>query len=381
MKKKEPELLSKKIPEEVNHVPKPMIYAQLTTLKEHKARQEKDVSVKDIREVETATKTEPLPLSRATTDLRRIYPYIFECAAYAKTHNPEKMDTDLFYTRFTMPYDVFLDYCVGDCKEQIEYLKNEIYKLIKGQPAKYIKVSESWTIYGQPVIITFGAKRDPRTKKEKTITNIKQDKLVELVQVQIIKELLDVETGYINVPKAFYAAVRQAYDKIKELFDFREQAINEAPDYRSKINFMKDCVQAAGRSITTKEALTIINIMPEQKKQLEKLEQGGFHKIYLAFEYILINRCRGIKQQNYELLPMLKKCAPELVQERNGKLYKANTDELAAFMDLMRLFVKGFQKPTSNILGITGIDFWIEDNNNVLYMRVFFDTFDTRKKS
>jgi hypothetical protein len=139
------------------------------------------------KKIPTGSRKEPLPLSRATTDLRRAYPYIFDCAAYAKTHNPQKIDTDEFYSRFTMPYHKFLEYCLDDCTEQTQYLKEEIYKLMKGQPAKYIKVSKESTVFGQPVIITF-KHTDLKTSKEEYITNIGHDAKVDLVQVQILKD-------------------------------------------------------------------------------------------------------------------------------------------------------------------------------------------------
>jgi hypothetical protein len=374
-KQKETKLLSKKIPAGINHEPKPMVHAQLTTLKEHKARQEQGVSV-----IKAARK-EPEPLSRATSDLRRVYPYIFECAAYVKTHAPDNMETDEFYTRFTMPYDVFLEYCVGNCTEQIEYLKNEIYLLIKGQPAKYIKVSETETVYAQPIIIAFKHK-EPKTKKEKTITNIKQDKLVDLVQVQIIKELLDVKTGYINVPKAFYAIIRQAYETIKYKLNAKEQTIRESNDYRSQINIVKEWAQADGKTCSTNQALEVVNVMSEQGKQLEELEQGGFYKIYLAFEYILINHSRGMKQQDYSLLPMLEKCAPELIREVNGKLYIKDKIEFVSFITLLQYFMVTLQdidtiriedhlNPILPILGIKDMKLHKEDKT--IFLRVFFD--------
>jgi hypothetical protein len=275
----------KKIPTGIMHKPKTMIWAELTPLKEHKEREEKGVEIEGIETTPTETRKEPLPISRATTDLRRAYPYIFDCAAYAKTHNPKRIITDNYYSRFEMPYSVFLDYCLDYCTEQTDYLKNEIYKLMNGQKAKRIKVSKDKTVYGWPVIVTF-SHTELKTGKEKRIENIGADAKVDMVQIQILKELLDTSHGYGNVPKAFYAKTRHYYSIMRENV---HPVLESKDDYRKLINQIKK--MSAG-PIGTEEAAHAATTIVGQAQALEKLapEQGGFYPVYSALEYILANK-------------------------------------------------------------------------------------------
>ncbi|MDR0472662.1 MAG: hypothetical protein LBH43_03175, partial [Treponema sp.] len=183
--------MMKNIPTGVMHEPKPMAWAHLTTtgdikkLIEENALEILPVDWPDIQKKDPA----PIPVDAASTLLRRAYPYIFDCAAYMATHYPERIKEDEVYKRFTMPYDVFLDYCLGDCEELTEELKHELYPLFKGRPAKYIKVSKDKAVFAQPVIISFFF-ADLKTGKERRIENLGYDRKINMVQVQIIKELL-----------------------------------------------------------------------------------------------------------------------------------------------------------------------------------------------
>jgi hypothetical protein len=355
--------MSKKpIPEGVMHTPKPITWAQLTPLSEHKKREAAGVELTVVPD-NNGTKREPLPLSRATTELRRAYPYIFDCASYALTHAPKMIDTDLFYSRFTMPYSVFLDYCLDDCADdQMEYLKNELYKLFKGQPAKHIKVSEHRSVWAQPVIIAF-SRTDPKTGKEKTVKNIGHDKLVNLVQIQIIKELLTFEHGFINQPKAFYAKTRRIYNALREtsrVFDglSEQEAIATA---RKHISFKMD--DAATKKFVTN--------MQNQGEILDDMEQGGFHALYLALEYILARKKRGIKRQEYSFLDLCDKCAPELTQSKNGTLYFKDKSKVKAFLVTLQLFTVALSLSNEKAIGIYGIDLASVSENDMLLTVVF----------
>jgi hypothetical protein len=321
----------KKIPKGIMHEPKVMAWAEATPLSEHKEREKQGVQI-DIIPSDTK-KIEPLPLSRATTELRRAYPYIFDCAAYVLTHSPERIETDLFYSRFTMPYHVFLNYCLDYCTEQTQYLKEELYRLLKGQPAKYIKVSKTRTVLAQPVIIAF-SHTDLKTGKDKLITNIGKDEKVDLVQVQILKELLDVSHGYLNLPKAPYAKISRAFNVMKEIIKlssidgkYDDDKENHAK-YREKINNIKNSVST---KISTNEAVNLLNILQTQKQLIEKLDQGGYHAVYLAFEYIIANKKQGAERQDYSFIDLCEKCYPELVQNRDGKRYFNRGAKVEAF--------------------------------------------------
>jgi len=336
--------MPKKYPLYIMHEPKPMVWAEATPLSEHKEREKQGI------ELVNGTRRAPLPISRATTDLRRAYPYIFDCAAYAKTHNPDKIETDLFYSRFTMPYDVFLDYCLDTCTEQTQYLKEEIYKLMAGQPAKYIKVSPERTVFAQPVVIAF-SHTDLKTGKEKRIHNIGHDAKVDTVQIQILKELLDVSHGYINLPKAFYAKTRKAFNTMKTTI---ATLVEDNKDYKTMIESVKNVTRLAGVKNSTPEAMEIIKVLKAQNLQLNELEQGGYHAVYLAFEYILANKKRGIPKQSYRFLDLCEKCAPTLIQTIDEKIYFKNQTDAKAFMGTLQMFAFHFSTEAS--IGITNIE-------------------------
>jgi hypothetical protein len=101
------------VPTGIMHKPASMAWAQLTPLKEHKELAEKNLQIIDNKKV----RKEPIPISRATTELRRAYPYIFDCLAYAQTHNPKKITRDDFFSSFNMPYHVFFFFCFDGCTE------------------------------------------------------------------------------------------------------------------------------------------------------------------------------------------------------------------------------------------------------------------------
>jgi hypothetical protein len=347
----------KKIPEGVMHTPNPIVWAQLTPLSEHK---EREVVGIELKVIDNGTKREPLPLSRATTDLRKAYPYIFDCVSYALTHNPEKVETDEFYSRFTMPYNVFLDYCLDDCVEQTQYLKNELYHLFKGQPAKYIKVSEHETIYGWPVIVTF-KHTDPKTGKAKTVKNIGQDKIVDMVQIQIVKELLTFAQGFLNQPKAFYAKTRRIYNALREncqKFDGKNE--------QEAIETAKSLVPV---KIDNDMAKKLIANYQEQQDTLEKLEQGGFYAVYRAIEYILVRKKRGIKRQEYSFLELCEKCAPELTQSKNGVLYFYEKSKVKAFFQILQMFP--LYLSNEKTIGIEGMELTAVSGNDMLFTVTF----------
>jgi len=248
-----------KIPESVMHEPRAMAWAQLTPTGEHKKREQD--GIKPVLEVEPdGTTHNPIPISKATTLLKRAYPYVFNCAAYALTHHAEKIEEDEFYKRFTMPVHKFYEYCLDGCSEQKEYLEKELYEILTGKTsrAKYIKVSESRTVLAQPIIITF-SHTDLKTGKEERIRNIGQNKKVDRVQIQILKEIMTLERGYLNVPKAFYAKTRHTFERMRKNI---QPIIDNKNDYWGFINAVKGI--AAGPIDT-----------PEAARSLSDLEKNS----------------------------------------------------------------------------------------------------------
>jgi hypothetical protein len=346
----------KKIPKGIMHEPAVMAWAETTPLSEHKVRE----TNKNV-EIINGTKTNPLPLTRATTELRRAYPYIFDCAAYVITHNPEKIETDLFYSRFTMPYHVFLNYCLDDCTEQTQYLKEEMYKLLKGQPAKYIKVSETRTVFAQPVIIALSS-TDIKTGKDKRITNLGQDSKVNLIQVQILNELLNKSHGYLNVPKAFFAKIKQCYDALLNTVSLPNRFWDLG--YRDKITLMKDVY---GPEMSTKETVDLLTTMREQETILRNMPQGGYHAVYLALEYIIAKRGKNKKSKHYSFLELCEKCYPELVRRKDEILYFKDKKKVDAFFIFLGVFVKN----AGSALGILDLKVKLNTSRDTVFTVLF----------
>lgn len=278
------------IPKGIMHKPSSMAWAQLTPLREHKELAKQSLEIiggcgngSNIRE-------KPIPISRATVELRRAYPYIFDCFAYAQTHCPRKIKKDVFFSSFVMPYHVFLDYCLDGCTEQAQYLKEEIYRLWGNEKDKKYHVSDIRYIningtefLGRPIDIAL-MRKDLTTRKEKRITNIGQDKKVEYVRVQILNGLLDTSHGHLNQPKAFYAKVRRIYVILKNEC---KNIFGNASNYKELIANAK---QPMPFPMNTEQAKELIDIYRDQDLVLDELEQGGFHSVFLAFEYILARK-------------------------------------------------------------------------------------------
>jgi hypothetical protein len=332
----------KPIPVSVMHKPAVMAWAELTTMREHKERQNKDVVVVNL------TGKELLSITRATTELRRAYPYLFEFAAYVKTHYPQKIETAGVYHSITVPASVFWDIALDGKEEQKEYLRKEMYDLLEGNSkAKYIKVSEQTTVFARPIVIAL-IHTEPKTNKEKRITNIGKDKMVDKIQILILKEFLNLEHGYVNLPKAFYAKVRYIYnvlqkdtEKLMEKISGKEywEAINIAKDHLSFANIAGKRIQY-NEVPTTEQTVYRINEYQEQYKLLEELEQGGFHALYLALEYILVNRKKNIPQQTYSLLKICEKCKPDIIYVENGVYHFHSKKERGAFAAILCIFLR-----------------------------------------
>jgi hypothetical protein len=322
------------------HKPATMTWAELTPMREHKERQTKDVEVVNL------TKKEPLSITRATTDLRRAYPYLFEFAAYVKTHYPKRIETVGVYHSITVPASVFWEIALDGQEEQKEYLRKEMYNLLEGKSkAKYIKVSERKSVLASPIIIAL-VHTEPETRKQKRITNIGQDQFVDEIQILILKELLALEHGYVNLPKAFYAKVRNIYNISQKDAEELVKKIN-GKKYREASTIAKDHLsfkdidgEQYPELPTTAQTIYRISEYQEQYKLLENLEQGGFHALYLALEYILVNRKRNISRQTYSLLKICEKCKPDIIYVEKGISHFHSQKERNTFAEVLCFFLQ-----------------------------------------
>jgi len=339
----------KEIPSRVLHKPKPMIWAQLATISdikklvENNALTELPVNWPD----DSKKDTSPVPINIASTSLRRTYPYVFDCAAYVATHHPEKITESEIYKIFSIPYDVFINYCLGECNEQKEELKIELYPLIKGRPAKYIKVSNDKVVFAQPVIISLSYK-ELKSDKDKRIENVSDNKVYK-IEVQILKKLLSYEKGYTNLPGAPYAKIRRIFNKMKNNI---QPFLEVKDDYRKTIEHTKSI---STYDISTEEAARLATITYAQWKILEDIEQGGFYKIYLAIEYILVNKSSKAVKQDYNFLKLCSKCAPEYVYERDGKLFYKDKKAALRFSYLITGILDNLEVEDKEAIGIKSI--------------------------
>jgi len=340
----------KDIPSGVMHEPRTMAWAQLTTTGEiKKMAEENALEVLPLNWPENTKKEPvPVPVSVASLSLRRAYPYIFNCAAYVATHYPERIKDDGIYKYFEMPYDVFLNYCLDSCTEQTEDLKNELYPLFRGRPAKYIKVSQDKAVFACPINIAFFY-AELKTGKEKRIEKIGHDHRVNKVRVYIIKELLSFEKGYINLPKAPYAKIKHIYNKMR---NYLQSFLDNKDNYRGMINHVKGISTGP---ISTNEAARVATITLAQGKILEEIEQGGFYKVYRAIEYIAVNRNGAINKQNYNFLEICGKCAPNYIYEKDGKLFYKDRLSAIRFCLLIAGVIDGLEPEDRDAIGIESI--------------------------
>jgi hypothetical protein len=331
----------RKIPSKIMHTPAPITRTQLTPMSEYR----KTEGI----EIISGKGKEPIPITRANTELRRAYPYIFDAVSYAFTHVPEKFSFGAVYARIDMPYNVFLEYCLDDCNEQRQYLKEELYKLLSGgQPAKYIKISQEKKVFAQPVIIAF-YHIEPETGKKRIINNIGQDHVVSRVEIQVIREFLTFEHGYLNQPKAFYAKIRHAYNTIRNNVT---PFIEKKQDYRSIITHVKSI---SDEPITTEKAARMASRVYAQIEIVKEMEQGEFHSVFLALEYILVNRKKNIKKQTYDFLDLCDKCAPKYTRKTGEKPYYNNKAKAYRFFCVLSEMINMLPPKVREITGIVGI--------------------------
>jgi hypothetical protein len=269
-----------------------------------------------------------------------------------------------------MPYHIFLDYCLDGCTEQTQYLKREIYRLWGKKDDKdetpdapdirYINVN-GLEFLGRPIDISL-IRADLITKKDKRITNIGQDRKVEYVHIHVLNGLLDTSHGHLNQPKAFYKKIRRIYDTLKRECN---SIFNNASCYGELIANAK---QTALPPITAGQAKELVEIFKDQNMALDELEQGGFHSVFLAFEYILVRKKRGAKKQDYSLLELCEKCKRELIQLHNGVLYFK--DKVSTFFALLTMFAAFLRNEKA--IGIKDIVIGIANKNDVSFT-VYFE--------
>jgi hypothetical protein len=245
-----------------------------------------------------------------------------------------------------------------------------MYKLFKGQPAKYIKVSKTETVFAQPLIIALRY-TDLETGKDIRITNIGQDHKVITIQVQILKELLNVSHGYLNVPKAFYAKVKQYYDTLLNGVSLPNEFC--ALSYRDKITVMKTALDP---KMTVDETVALLAGMRELEIMLKNIPQGIHHAVYLAFEYIISKRGNGVQSKDYSFLELCDKCYHELVQREGGKLYFKDKKKSYAFFVTLALFVTN----ACPELGISDLKIKLKMPSGDTVFTVFFSWAGSRAK-
>jgi hypothetical protein len=180
----------------------------------------------------------------------------------------------------------------------------------------------------------------------------------------VLNGLLDTSHGHLNQPKAFYAKIRRIYDALKRECN---AIFNNAGNYRELIANVKQTVLAP---ITTEQARELIEIYKDQGMALDELEQGGFHSVFLAFEYILARKKRGAKKQGYSLLELCEKCKPELTRLHDGVLYFKDKEKVSTFFALLTMFAAFLQNEKA--IGIKDIAIGTANKNDISFT-VYFE--------
>jgi hypothetical protein len=185
-----------------------------------------------------------------------------------------------------------------------------------------------------------------------------------MVQIMILKELLNPDHGYLNVPKAMYAKTRQIVTGMINWVDeitgiYQTKGIFTAIRENKKGKFI---------NMTNQKVYDILEAYIKHRDILAEIEQGEYHPVYLALEYILIHKGRKTKNKEYSLLALCEKCYPKLVQLRDGKRY-FNRDKNNANGFLLTLTVIGASLGES--MGIDHIGAAMPRNGDIFFIVYF----------
>jgi len=131
-----------------------------------------------------------------------------------------------------------------------------------------------------------------------------------------------------------------------------EPFLDVKDDYRKTIEHMKSI---STNHINTETAAKLATITHAQWKILEDIEQGGFYKLYLAIEYILVNKSSKAVKQDYDLLKLCSKCAPDYMYERDGKLFYKDRRAALRFGCLIAGILLNFEAEDKEAIGIEAI--------------------------
>jgi hypothetical protein len=205
------------------HTPKEIVKMELTPQRKHRERAKNGIRYFD--ETGKLLKAGQIAISKATSELGGIYPYVFNFLSYVCTHAPELVklgDSESFYYMVSAPMEKFLEITLGKYTKQTHRLKKELDRLIHKRemqpkliPFDDPTTGEQQTIYGPPIWVIIGAKKEAQAGHK----NINESENG-IIQIFFLKPLFQnavLHTGqYINEPKSFFAMIYDAVEKYSE---------------------------------------------------------------------------------------------------------------------------------------------------------------------
>jgi hypothetical protein len=323
----------KKISEPLEQMPRTISTAVTTPQAFQKARHEKGVEyyeeVSYTPEGDMIFKgkiqREKISISRATCNFSGAYPYLFDVISYVCFHaRGALLETDNYYS-ITLPYNFFLDFALDNCKGQLQYLQNELYRFDKARQSKIIAVNENTSIYAQPVILLYSAGKRPLSEKGKRgAAQLKKQTHVK-VEILFLKclvhDIIQNNNKYLDLPKAFFAKLKNV-EKI-----FEHKLVYREPDTGFSRLVDKKGLKKQGSGLDLSDAKPLISIVPAEV-------------IYKALNYIRLHDNSISPKIMLRGIDLLKHCTPQFIKTRSdkqGNTYDGyqNADEAKSFLQLL----------------------------------------------
>jgi hypothetical protein len=321
----------------IEHFPRTAAEAVTTPVKIHKDRHEKGVEyyseityIQDGEAIKNGKiAREKISITRATCNLAGAYPFLFDVISYVCTHAKSAIQDVGNYFSVTMPYEKFLEFALGYFTNQTQYLQNEIYKLTSKAQTKLIAIDEKTSILAQPVIIAIkkGEREvSAKGKRGSKQLGIETDMTIQILFLKALFYDTYNDTRYLNYPKAWYASIVEAINRMKHTeFIFNNDIdIPAMPKITSKVNE---------------------EYPPEITPNL----------MYKYIQYIKLHDNQVSEIQRIDQIDLIKHVLPEYIRTQNGKDYikRKGTDEKGTDINMV---LKWMSMSLLEISSISGAD-------------------------
>jgi hypothetical protein len=241
------------------------------------------------------------PLKKSAYELKRAYPELFDglfyICSFPKLREHIMNQGDDRYTHFRinkMPIDVFFEVCQGDSTDRREYLKNELYRLIRHPEGKVLPGADGKSILiAQPIIVSMHLETGEEVTP-KYIENLKgsQGKPIAYISIEFYKPL------------------------------FERLLIGEhGEDWFSAPSILHTRLNQAIESGAVAET-------------------QGFPPVQFRRLFVFLNiHSNDSEKIRYKAIDLALACSPHFIQNRKGKSYIKNISELKFFVSAgLKLF-------------------------------------------